>query len=47
MMSSAAAFQMNGLGFLFQWSVQVVIAVVRSSTLLKVPRRSRVSVSSF
>jgi hypothetical protein len=41
MMSWAAAFQMKGFGFSFQWAAQVVIAVLRSATLLKVPRRSR------
>jgi len=40
------AFRMIGLGSVFQWSAQVVMAWERSSTLVKVPRRSRRSVSS-
>ncbi len=47
MMSSAVAFQMNGLGSVFQCSAQVVIAVARSLTLVKTPRRRRRSVSSL
>ena len=47
MMSSAVAFQMKGLGSVFQWSAQVVMALVRSATLVKVPRRRRLSVSSL
>ena len=46
MMSSALAFQMKGLGSAFQCWAQVVIAAVRSTTLVKVPWRSRLSVSS-
>ena len=38
---------MNGLGSVFQCSAQMVIAVARSLTLVKVPRRSRRSVSSL
>ena len=47
MMSSAVAFQTKGLGSRFQCSAQVVIAAVRSATLLKAPRRRRLSVSSL
>jgi len=47
MMSSAVAFQMNGFGSVFQCSAQMVMAVVRSATLVNRPRRSRLSVSSL
>jgi hypothetical protein len=47
MMSSAVAFQMTGLGSVFHWVAQVVMASVRSATLVKVPRRSGVSASSL
>ena len=47
MMSSAVAFQMKGLGSLFQCSAQTVIALVRSATLVNAPRRRRLSVSSL
>ena len=47
MMSSAVAFQMKGLGSAFQCSAQVVIAAVRSATLVNAPRRRRLSVSSL
>ena len=47
MMSSAVAFQMKGLGSVFQWAAQVVMASVSSLTLVKVPRRRRLSVSSL
>jgi len=46
-MSLALAFQMNGLGSVFQCLAQVVIAAARSFTLVKTPRRGRRSVSSF
>ena len=46
-MSSAVAFQTNGFGFSFQCSAHVVIASVRSATLVKMPRRNRLSVSSL
>jgi hypothetical protein len=45
MMSSAVAFQMNGLGSRFQCSAHVVMAVLSSATLVKAPRRRRLSVS--
>ena len=47
MMSSAVAFQMKGLGSVFQCVAQVVMASERSLTLVKVPRRNRRSVSSL
>ena len=47
MMSSAVAFQMNGLGLVFQCSAQVVIAALSSATLVNTPRRRRLSVSSL
>ena len=47
MMSSAVAFQTNGFGFSFQCSAHVVIASVRSATLVKMPRRKRLSASSL
>ena len=40
MISSAVAFQMKGLGSVFQCSAQRVIAVVRSATEVNTPRRS-------
>src|SRR5438045_6193605 len=47
MMSSAVAFQMKGLGSVFQCSAQTVMAWVRSAMLVKRPRRSRLSVNSL
>ena len=47
MMSSAGAFQMKGFGSSFQCSAHVVIAAVRSATLVNTPRRRRLSVSSL
>ncbi|MGY4646329.1 hypothetical protein [Mycobacterium sp. URHB0021] len=47
MISSAVAFQTNGLGLAFQCWAQVVIAAVSSATLMNTPRRKRLSVSSL
>jgi len=38
---------MKGLGSVFQWAAQVVMASASSATLVKVPRRRRLSVSSL
>src|SRR6476620_9507936 len=46
-MSSAVAFQTNGLGSLFQCSAQTVMAWVRLSTEVNTPRRRRLSVNSL
>ena len=47
MISSAVAFQMKGLGSVFQCSAHRVIARVRSATEVNTPRRSRLSVLSM
>lgn len=47
MISSAVAFHTNGFGSVFQCCAQVVMACLRSSTLVNTPRRSRLSVSSL
>ena len=47
MIAAVVAFQMNGFGSSFQAEAQVVIASVSSGTLVKAPRRSRLSVSSL
>src|SRR5205823_13729334 len=47
MISSAVAFQTKGLGSAFHCPAQTVMASVRSATLVKRPRRSRLSVNSL
>jgi hypothetical protein len=47
MISRAGVRHTNGLGSAFQCNAQRSIAAIRSATLVKTPRRSRLSVSSL